>query len=326
VILVIWHHLFQDYQDDSLPRYLLPIKFFFVEYGARGVQIFFCLSGFIIFSMNANKNKQFAFWSFMRSRYTRLLPGIILLGLISIPVLGLRKWVFSVFPSVTLIDPSIFNKIGRSENFSWFSNPMWSLFTEIRFYVIFAFVFWLLKRKSSFFRLIVLISILVISQVLTLSTEDKFLDTLCQLLFITEDSSYFILGMMLAFIDSRRSYPLSREHFAGILVAILLLIFLEIQTSFDESMKFALLAPSLTLLVLWKVEYPIVGKLAKYIGIPSYISYLTHLHFIFILRLIGLEQIALIELVLIPVIIFVLSYVINLKIEGPVIKFLRSKF
>ncbi len=325
MILVVWHHIFQDYTNDSLPRYLLPIKYFFVEYGAYGVEIFFCLSGFIIFSMNNDENKRFHFWKFMRGRYTRLLPGIFILGLISIPILGIQQWVFSVLPSVTLIDPSIFNKITGIQNFSWFSNVMWTLFTEIRFYTIFALVFWFLRNKSINLRLFGLISIFLVTKIFILVTSNKFLETLFQLVFITKHSSYFILGMVLAFVYSKRSNRNLRSKLVPVSTLVLLLFFLENSISADESLKFAFLSPILIIFVLWRVDNPFVGRLSKYIGVPSYISYLTHLHFISILRLIGLNQNPPIELILLPFMIFVLSYVIHLKIEEPAIQYFRSK-
>lgn len=325
MILVVWHHIFQDYSNDSLPRYSLPIKYFFVEYGAYGVQIFFCLSGFIILSMNNDENKRFHFWKFMHGRYTRLLPGIFILGLISIPILGIEQWAFSVLPSATLIDPSIFNKITGVQNFSWFSNVMWTLFTEIRFYAIFGLFFWFLRNKSVNFRLFALISILLVTKIFLLVTNNKFLETLFQLVFITKDSSYFILGMLLAFVYSKRSNRSLRSNLVPVSTLVLLLFLLENSISANESLKFVILAPILMIFVLWRVDNPFIGKLSKYIGVPSYISYLTHLHFIFVFRLIGLNQNAPIELILLPFIIFVLSYVIHLKIEDPAIKYMRSK-
>ena len=326
VILVIWHHIFQDYSNVTLPRYLLPVRFFFIEYGASGVQIFFCLSGFIILMINIEEKQKFDFWKFLRSRYTRLVPGIIFLGAFSIPILGTRKWLFSVLPSITLIDPSIYNKISGVESFSWFSNVMWTLFSEIRFYVIFAFVFWIFKKKSINQRLIVLISILSIAKILVILTQSNFLETFFQLLLITNDSSYFILGMVLALVFNRRDNRRLRNKFTGVSVVILMSLFLEKYFVFQIDLEFAFLAPMLAILVLWKVENPLIQKVSKYIGEPSYISYLTHLHFIFIFRLIGFKQNPFLELFLLPVIIFALSYFVHLKIELPAIKFLRSKF
>lgn len=326
VILVIWHHIFQDYSNVSFPRFLLPVRFFFIEYGASGVQIFFCLSGFIILMINIDDKQKFHFWKFMRSRYTRLVPGIIFLGAISIPILGTRKWLYSVFPSITLIDPSIYNKIAGVENFSWFSNVMWTLFSEIRFYVIFAFVFWVFKKKSINQKLIVLISILLIAKILVILTQGNFLETYFQLFFITNDSSYFILGMALAFVYNRRDDRRQRNDLAWVSVVILVLYFLEKNFLSQVNMEFVFLAPMLAILVLWKVENPLIEKVSKYIGAPSYISYLTHLHFIFIFRLMGFKHDPFIELILLPAIIFALSYFVHLKIELPAIKFLRSKF
>ena len=325
MILVVWHHIFQDYSDDSLPRYSLPIKFFFVEYGAYGVQIFFCVSGFIILSMNNDENKRFYFWKFMRGRYTRLLPGIVILGLISIPILGVRKWLFSVLPSITLIDPSIFAKISGVQNFQWFSSVMWTLFVEARFYIIFAFVFWLLRSKSVNVRLIALVSILLIAKIFVLLNNDKFLETIIQLAFITDDSSYFILGIVLGFTYSKRGNGRRRSNLLAVLMLVLILFFLENSISASESLKFVLLAPFLMLLVLWRVDNPFIGKISKYIGVPSYIAYLTHLHFMVFFRLIGSGKNAAIELILLPVIIFAVCYVIHLKIEKPAIRYFRTK-
>ena len=318
--------MFQQFSNQSLPKFVGPVKWFFLNYGMSGVQIFFLLSGFIILTLHINTNQNFRFWRFIASRYTRLLPGIFLLGIISIPILGIRQWFFSILPSVLIIDPSIFYKITGVENFSWFSTVMWTLFTEVRFYVIFGIVFTILRKKSLNLRLCVLLSILLVAKILFAVTQNILPGKILNLFFITNDSSYFIFGMILAIV-----YNWKVEEFTRMIIVMLLAVYLALSLIdstilVSESNRVFFLLPLMAIFVLWEMNNPVIEKVAKYIGTPSYISYLIHLHLLSFYKLIGFNQNALIELLILPTSILALSYAIHLKIELPAIKYLRSKF
>jgi len=191
------------------------------------------------------------------------LPGIFLLGIISIPILGIKQWLFSILPSVLIIDPSIFYNITGVGNFSWFSTVMWTLFTEVRFYVIFGIVFTFLKKRSLKFKVCTLASILLIAKIIFAVTQNILPGKILNLFFITTDSSYFIFGMILAIVYNRRSSGIQHGDIVMLLGVYFTLSFIERSVLASENNQVFFLLPLIAIFVLWQMKNPISEKIAN---------------------------------------------------------------
>src|ERR1700744_624287 len=154
ILLVIAFHFYG--------RSINPVaEFILVKHGNLGVNLFFAISGFVISqTLHASASpKHFAI-----KRFARLFPAMFVCSSLTIAFsfLGPRTYssTFSNFlPSLTFIDPNVFNTIFRVNNFNWMDPSYWSLFTEIRFYLIAAILYFL--GRAAFFRNFLIFAIVV---------------------------------------------------------------------------------------------------------------------------------------------------------------------
>ena len=149
ILLVISFHIFSRW-----PEYLnfvhytgniIPFK-----YGMHGVQLFFMISGYVIFlSMDNCKNMI----NFLLKRWTRLFPAM----------LSCTAFIFlySVFihnrpagtpnltdaiPGITFIHPQLLNSIFHT-TINSLEGAFWTLYVEVFFYIFAGFIFFLMGRK-----------------------------------------------------------------------------------------------------------------------------------------------------------------------------------
>ena len=121
------------------------------SYGWLGVQLFFCISGYVIYMTILKTNN---FFMFGLARYLRLAPAMLISACLiyttaffiverpaGIPSLE------DFIPSLTFIEPSIFNKVLGTEMQS-LDGVFWSLYVEVKFYFIVAFLFYIVRDKK----------------------------------------------------------------------------------------------------------------------------------------------------------------------------------
>lgn len=130
---------------------------YFFEYGFLGVDIFFVISGFLMYYLYADKlNVSMSYMTFVKRRLQRLYPTMIIPVIFMVPLLHwfyfgdlLQKYYLS----------ALFSLLGLGNAFYYFNsgyfdtvaeyNPFihyWSLGAEIQFYVIFPPIFFLLRK------------------------------------------------------------------------------------------------------------------------------------------------------------------------------------
>jgi peptidoglycan/LPS O-acetylase OafA/YrhL len=284
VVLVIYHHFFQFINISAfsdLPSPLRHVIEFFIDYGASGVQIFFILSGFIIYSSSNKPNQSSSIIAFMYRRFSRLLPAMVLAIALSLIMIQIerginRSDVLSILPSISFLDPVLFNKVFYTTEFHWIDGSMWSLFSEIRFYFYFAVFSKIFASKTPEFKLLALITFLSLGKVLAFLLGVGTLHNIADSIFISRDSTYFILGILLA---KGTEYTLTKSLIYRVL-ALVFCIFLEGSFELNPAVKnYQFL---MTLIVFVLITFPLTrlrfAFLAKYLGVPSYISYLIHLN------------------------------------------------
>ena len=132
---------------------------FFIRYGNFGVMLFFSISGFVITLTLDSSRSLIHFYS---KRFSRLFPTMLIcstLTYIASLVLPIPPALtaYNFLPSLTFLDPRLFNFIFRTTQFEWMDGVYWSLFTEIRFYLIVSLVYF--YCKNNFFRNLLYISL-----------------------------------------------------------------------------------------------------------------------------------------------------------------------
>ncbi len=153
VVSVVFYHYFY-----ALPKheYLVAYGDYFaslswIKYGNIGVQLFFVISGFVITLTlhNSTNLKNFAI-----KRFARLWPTMLLCSVLTFCFSFWGNDVYTsrainFFPSLTFLDPILFQKLVSGEDIAWMDGAYWSLFVEVRFYIIVSLLYF--YNKDRFF-------------------------------------------------------------------------------------------------------------------------------------------------------------------------------
>ena len=120
------------------------------KYGSLGVQLFFLISGFVIL-MSVEKTTNY--WKFLKKRWIRLFPSMLICSLLvyltanffyerpfGIPELK------SLLPGITFINNGILEMIFKTD-FPVLELSFWSLYVEVKFYIIFGALYFMFNRK-----------------------------------------------------------------------------------------------------------------------------------------------------------------------------------
>jgi peptidoglycan/LPS O-acetylase OafA/YrhL len=119
--------------------------FILVKYGKLGVMLFFAISGFVISQSlhNSGSPKIFAI-----KRFARLFPAMLLCASLTFAFSFVSPQTYyssinNFLPSLTFIEPRVFNAIFQVDSFQWMDPSYWTMFTEMRFYAIAAILYFL---------------------------------------------------------------------------------------------------------------------------------------------------------------------------------------
>jgi len=149
ILLVVLYHAYTRW-----PR-LIPYgdkyaNFILAHYGWLGVELFFMISGFVIY-MTLEKCTTFS--EFIFRRWLRLFPGMLVA---SIGIYATARFfnerpsgiprLIDIFPGLLFIDPAW---ISKSLNFQigMLEGVFWSLFVEVKFYVIFGAIYFSFRKR-----------------------------------------------------------------------------------------------------------------------------------------------------------------------------------
>ncbi|MCB1519293.1 MAG: acyltransferase [Hyphomicrobiaceae bacterium] len=115
-----------------------------VDVGFFGVQLFFMISGFVIF-LTLEKCRSLG--EFAVRRIIRLWPPLLLFGTATFAIVTLfgpvelRVSVPEYISSVLIFPPQHLGRLLGTEGWQWLDGAYWSLWTEVRFYAVFGVLF-----------------------------------------------------------------------------------------------------------------------------------------------------------------------------------------
>lgn len=150
ILLVIIFHTYArwpEYTPWTTEYKEIPI----IKYGYLGVELFFLISGFVILMTLENC---ISFKEFIYKRWLRLFPAMLIgtiLIYISADFLHERPAgkpnLIDALSGLTFIEPEILGKI-TGEKIKTIEGAFWSLFVEVKFYLLFGALYFTNKEKS----------------------------------------------------------------------------------------------------------------------------------------------------------------------------------
>ncbi len=150
IVLVLLYHCYSRWAD-LLPWAARYRYFVLCEHGGLGVNLFFIISGFVIFMTLHNCR---TFGEFIYRRWLRLFPAMSLATLLMylsadllperpVGTLALKDTI----PGLVFIDPGIINRIFPLE-VKVIEGAFWSIFVEVKFYLIFGALYFISKDRA----------------------------------------------------------------------------------------------------------------------------------------------------------------------------------
>lgn len=164
-LLVVIYHFFARWTEENHEESLYPHGdlifnlFPFIDvFGTYGVNLFFLISGFVIFM---TLTKSHGLMDFGIKRAARLWPTMIFAATLTTFAIeasaiherfaSLTDWQVTpveYFSSVFFVDPAFFGDLAGIPGLSWVDGVYWTLWVEIRFYILIAMIYWLSGQQK----------------------------------------------------------------------------------------------------------------------------------------------------------------------------------
>lgn len=297
-----------------------------------GVDLFFIISGFIIFYVHRQDfGKPYKLKEYLTKRFIRVYPAYWIAALLVSPVFFIFPYIGSGYERDFGVIIKSFLLIPQTHSPVLFVG--WTLVHEIRFYLVFGLLIWF-KKSWGF----ILACILIFSTILTYVINPPGFNYLNPQNLIGYLFSYFniefLLGVFGAYIMGLSNARLQKVYFTILIFSYLIFLrfsnvdILE-QRVFFLGIPFVIIV---TLLGIYELKHSLkIPAILLYLGRASYAIYLTHVLFngIFIRFLVigGFSNSAYLQLIMFVVLVLSVSggCIFYSMIEKPLLSFLRIK-
>lgn len=166
------------------------------KYGGLGVMLFFTVSGFVIAMSLVGARDAYAFAS---RRFARLFPAMLVCSAVTylasfVGPATYRSTLGNFLPSLTFVDPRLFNWLLGTHDIDWMDGAYWSLFAEVRFYAIAATIYFFDRDRfvRNFMALAIVVGVAFpVAILLQLDGARRLLS----LLFVANHLPWFTLGI-----------------------------------------------------------------------------------------------------------------------------------
>ncbi len=283
IVMVILSHYYLNYPDVGRK----------VAWGALGVQLFFIISGFVIYaSLENTKNYR----DFIVKRFLRLSPAMLICSTIIFVFFrffytgegyGISKVFVNYLIANTFIDPTFINVFFGRVRYYHIDGAFWSLWAEVCFYSLIGFLYFINKEKFIKYYVIICAPIIPIYMLFYTSTGQGVLQTTFSLtaeqvylfkiygraLVFFDNSFWFLIGIFIYLLNKDKTKKKYIYYIA------LLLLINTAKEKFDISLiVFSVIVFAFFMVFVYapeKVEFMVHPLLCK-IGVASYSMYLIH--------------------------------------------------
>ena len=333
--VVIYHS--QAFLKDKISPDILNV----ISYGYLAVDLFFVLSGFVLFlnyHSRVNKNHPKTILIFYWNRFARIYP-VHFVMMISYLVLAATFFYFSSsgkppasFSIETFIQSLLLLQTWGDNDLTW-NVPSWSISSEWAVYMVFPFIVFLMKKYLAgvamhiFLSIFALISIGYIYNILGMASIGSSIAKMAVIRTLFE----FILGCVIASVYlNHTDFIVKFRYFGLVIFTSLCLIF--VNYKIDDYFIFP--AAFFILIAYLSVDTSYITRILSlpllvYLGEISYSTYMVH-YFIYDIFKAGIgtlyEYAGLSHLAISFVVVLLVSIAMHHIIEIPSQKYLRNKF
>lgn len=282
IALVLLYHSFTRWTNIEPWQHYDLVKNAFAN-GWLGVNLFFMISGFVIFY---SLDRSSTFFSFILKRWLRLFPAMLVcsiliystVSLIPNRPLGIPK-PGDLLPGLLFLDPGILKRIFLTQ-FQALDGAFWSLFVETKFYFLSAFSFFVLRDRRAMAITFLYSAYIGLSQLDYFYVDDPKLSLILELFRFSGINYYawFLLGIYYYFFSRTHEYKYLYYFIFALIVEI-------IQIYYAKNVTVFFLSLTLPLLFLLSFHNHMVSrfftsKFFLFLGFISYPLYLFHQNFI----------------------------------------------
>jgi len=287
ITAVLFYHLTSPYVA-HYPH--TDFLFHVFKFGYLGVYFFFIISGFVINYTLENTSNLF---SFLRNRFARLFPAMLLCSLITFLVAGLltkpqditeAHQVRNFLPSLTFTNPTLWT-LFTGKTFHWINGSYWTLWVELQFYTLAAVIYYAGKRHflRNFIMAAVLISVFKDFPNLAGAAHPRIIywwRTSTEIFNLTFNICWFCFGIY--FYQLFKGLPFGIRHLRSYgWLAIALCLAWDLHNFYENSrdmlVSCVLMCFLFLLMIYWKSALVCLeNRVVTYIGKISYSIYLIH--------------------------------------------------
>ncbi|RDI24954.1 peptidoglycan/LPS O-acetylase OafA/YrhL [Pseudacidovorax intermedius] len=200
-MLVIFFHAYARWPQ-HVPWATAHSEFPLFKYGWMGVELFFMISGFVIYMTLERCN---GLWEFLYKRWLRLFPAMLIATVLVFfssdlfrerPA-GTPQW-YDAIPGLLFLEPGILSKI-FGVDFSSLEGAFWSLYVEVKFYLIFGTIYFINKKKSLHVLILIflVVCIFYLGKYLGFLTDSNFLIKILFNLLSLNYFGWFCIGALI---------------------------------------------------------------------------------------------------------------------------------
>jgi peptidoglycan/LPS O-acetylase OafA/YrhL len=189
-MVVLFHYTFRGFiANTSMLEF--PMLGYLFKYGYLGVNLFFLISGFVIYMSIENSN----LFDFVKSRIVRLYPAFWVCASITALVIYLYgSPIFSISLKQYFANLTMINGFFNVDNID---GVYWTLLVEIKFYLIISFILFFNKIKTNYITSFLTGWLIVSYSQFVINYDSLIVLKIIREILILNFSSYFIAGIVL---------------------------------------------------------------------------------------------------------------------------------